>query len=251
MLNLYICEDDLKQLKRICKLIQDQIVYKNLDMNIEMTTQNPDDILSNLKTRMDSEHGVYFLDVDLNSDINGIELGSKIREYDPRAYIVYITIHPELMSLTFKHKVEALDYICKTDKDLKNRVSECLKNINEKHINDIKAKSKGIFIKTEQKSIGINFDDILYIETAAQPHKIVMHTYNKRIEFYGRIAKIQSQLDERFILAHRSRIINTEKIVSIDKKNRAVSFDNGQTTYVSVRAMSNVLNSINYSRLKQ
>lgn len=235
MLNIYICEDNAEQMLKIGSMITDLIIYKNLDMHVQMVTQNPDDIVKHLKERSNQEYGVYFLDIDLKSEMNGIQLGSKIREYDPRAYIVYITIHPELLSLTFKHKVEALDYISKTDKNLKGRISGCLKNINEKHRIDIKTKSKGLFVKVDDKSLSVSYDDILYIETSTLPHRIVMYTYSQRIEFYGSITDIQQELDNRFKVIHRSRIVNIDKLKSVDKQSRALNLDTGITVYASAR----------------
>ena len=52
---------------------------------------------------------------DLGADINGINLGEEIRQLDPTGYIIFITTHAELSHLTFKYKVEALDYIIKDD----------------------------------------------------------------------------------------------------------------------------------------
>ena len=51
--------------------------------------------------------GIYFLDVDLKSDINGIKLGSKIREKDTRGFIIFTTTHLEMSYFAFKYKVEA------------------------------------------------------------------------------------------------------------------------------------------------
>ena len=40
---------------------------------------------------------------------------------------------------------------------------------------------------------------------------------------------IIDMLDERFIQTHRSCYINDERKVSIDKKNRIIYFDNGES----------------------
>lgn len=240
MLSIYICEDNAEQMIKIGNIISDLIIYKNLDMHIEKITQNPDEIIKHLKERNNTEYGVYFLDIDLSTDINGIELGSMIRQYDPRAYIVYITIHPDLLSLTFKHKVEALDYISKADQNLRNRISDCLKNINEKHRIDIKAKNKGLFVKVEDKNLSVSYDNILYIETSTSPHKLIMYTYNQIIEFYGSITDIQNELDDRFKVIHRSRIVNIDKVISINKKNKSLTLDNDVIVYASIRAFKKI-----------
>ena len=49
--------------------------------------------------------GCYFLDIQLEVDINGIKLGSEIRKYDPIGNIIFVTSHSELTYLTFVYKV--------------------------------------------------------------------------------------------------------------------------------------------------
>ena len=45
--------------------------------------------------------------------MSGLELAVKLREYDPRGFIVFITAHDDMMFETFRYRLEALDYIVK------------------------------------------------------------------------------------------------------------------------------------------
>jgi len=59
--------------------------------------------------------------------MNGIDLGTKIREAAPPAKIVFVTTHAELAHLTFKHKIGAQDYIVKDrPNEIKARIDECI-----------------------------------------------------------------------------------------------------------------------------
>ncbi len=127
MLNIMICEDNIEQLIKIKRYIKDIIMIENFDMEIVLATSKPEDIISHLKKNKIS--GLYFLDVDLNSNINGIKLAEIIREYDPRGFIVFVTTHAEMSYLTFIYKVEAMDYIIKdTIENVKQRIHECILN---------------------------------------------------------------------------------------------------------------------------
>lgn len=73
-------------------------MIENLDMETGLITEDPYEFIEYIKENTAS--GIYFLDVDLKSDINGIQLAEQIREYDPRGFIVFITTHAEMSYLT-------------------------------------------------------------------------------------------------------------------------------------------------------
>lgn len=112
MLNVYVCEDNPKQLKSIETIINDFIIIHNLDMQITLATTKPDELLRNVSDS--PQTGMYFLDVDLKSNMNGLTLAKEIRKYDPRGFIVFITTHAELTYLTFYTKLKQWIILSKT-----------------------------------------------------------------------------------------------------------------------------------------
>lgn len=108
MLKIFVCEDDLKQRKNIVGIIKNYILMQDYDLAFELETESPTVLLEYVSKLEKHTSGLYFLDVDLNTDMNGIALGAEIRKYDPNARIVFITTHTELAYLTFMYKVEAL-----------------------------------------------------------------------------------------------------------------------------------------------
>ena len=131
MLNVFICEDNTIERNKFEKIIKDIIMIENLDMDVSLSTGNPEDILSYLDNN--SVSGLYFLDIDLKNKINGLKLAEKIREYDPRGFIVFVTTHTEMSYLTFIYKVEAMDYIIKDNyPNIRKRIHECILNANKK-----------------------------------------------------------------------------------------------------------------------
>ena len=112
MLKIYICEDSQKQLDMITKAVEKAILDEELDMKVETSTSDPFEILHIVE--QSNGPGIYFLDVELNAKIDGIELASKIRNYDPRGFIVFVTTHPELSYLTFKYNRITSYNVCYT-----------------------------------------------------------------------------------------------------------------------------------------
>ena len=61
MINIYICEDDKRQLDFIKKTISDAILFDDTDMKLVLPPQYPDEILECAKKSKNC--GLYFLDV--------------------------------------------------------------------------------------------------------------------------------------------------------------------------------------------
>lgn len=236
MLKIYICEDNCKQLERIKKAVKNTILIEELDMEVALATSDPYEILSHVENS--TEAGIYFLDVELNSAIDGIELASKIRNHDALGFIVFVTTHPELSYLTFKYKVEALDYIVKDEYEkLESSIRSCIMNINKRIVKTKKEVKKFFYAKCGQRVMHIPYEDIILFETAPIPHKVILHTVSRRIEFYGHIGQILSELDDRFYQCHKSYIINRDQITEVDKKNREIYLSGDNMCVASVRAI--------------
>ena len=84
------CEDDAVQAKIYCTDYKKYGVdLKNLDMQLILDTPNPYELLETVKTSQNT--GIYFLDIDLKCDMNGMKLAQQIRLYDPRCFIIFVT----------------------------------------------------------------------------------------------------------------------------------------------------------------
>lgn len=236
MFKVYICEDDCKQLDRIKKAVENTILIEELDMEVALATCDPYEILNYVEDA--KEPGIYFLDVALNAAIDGIELAAKIRNYDALGFIIFVTTHPELSYLTFKYKVEALDYIVKDEYEkLETSIRNCILNINKRIVNTKKEVKKIFYAKSGHRVMHIPYEDIIFFETAQIPHKVILYTISRRIEFYGHIGQILAELDDRFYQCHKSYIINRDHITMVDKKNREIYLNGENMCVASVRAI--------------
>jgi two-component system response regulator AgrA len=234
MLNIYICEDNFAQLRNIAQIINGFILIENLDMKIITSTSNPHEIITNISSN--PQTGLYFLDVDLRSDINGITLAKEIRKYDPRGFIVFITSHAELSYLTFLYKVEAMDYIIKDNPDgLKDRIHQCILDANEKYSAQTNTVHKTISFQIGDKIIYIKMDNIIFVEPSNNIHKIIIHTNDGIIELTSTMKELEQLMDARFYRCHKSCIVNKTYIQSVDLKNHVIYMTNGDICPVSTR----------------
>ncbi|AGK96017.1 LytR/AlgR family response regulator transcription factor [Clostridium pasteurianum] len=236
MMDIIICEDNNAQRIQIENIIIEEINSSNLDLNITLSTFNPKQVIEYISNSKNTNF-IYFLDVELNSDINGIELATIIRKYDPKGYIIFVTSHAELTLLTFEYKVQAMDYILKyNSENLKVKIIECLRAAynNFKRLENIE--KKYISIDIGHKIVNLQPEQILFFETD-KDHRIRLHTFDENIEFYCSLKQIEIIVPPHFYKCHRSYIVNTRNIKSIDKDNLTIYMINGDKCYVSKRYM--------------
>jgi two-component system response regulator AgrA len=240
MLNIIICEDNEIQRNTIKKYIEDVIMIENLDMKFALCTESPEKTIEYLKNNEIS--GLYFLDVDLNSKLNGIKLAETIREYDPRGFIVFVTTHAEMSYLTFIYKVEAMDYIIKDKPEaVRERIHECILNAHKKYSSKATELQKNFSIKAEDKIINIEYNKILFFETSNVIHKVILHAVDRQIEFYAKMKDIETKLGDSFYRCHRSFLVNKDNIKEIDKNNRVAYMINGQECLIATRLLKGLL----------
>ena len=235
MLRIHICEDDTKQRERVQQLIVEVLEIEKLNMEIGIVTDNPADIIQQIQK--EEENGVFFLDIDLQHQINGLELAKQIREHQPRCYIIFVTTHSEMSYMTFTYKVEAMDFIIKDEyKEMKNRIYQCLLHAQKLEAEKIDVnKVKTFSVKVGSRVQEIPLEEILYFEVSDTPHKLILHKQDAIIEFFGKIKELENELDERFYRCHRSCIVNKDNIKEIDEVAKILRLKNGAECPISVR----------------
>lgn len=243
-MKVIICEDNPKQLKNITETINRHLLFKEEDIRVVLATSDPYEIIEYIKKNNDSEDTLFFFDIDLNSDINGIDLASKVKQYDKRNKIVFITTHEEVMDLVFKYKIEALDFIVKsTPEQILDRIAECISIAYERFNEEDEKKTDLISIKSKKKIIRLDPDDIIYFESSQEAHRITAHLINRSIQFYGKIKGL-TDLNKDFFQCHQSFVVNRTKIRSYNTSEKVLIMENGDLCIVSVRKHKEVTNLI-------
>ena len=236
MLNIFVCEDDAAQRQAIVQIIQNTVLMEELDMQFVLDTEDPYVLLEKVKTSQNT--GIYFLDIDLSSNMNGMKLAQQIRLFDPRGFIVFITAHSELSYMTFQYRVEAMDFVLKDNPaEAKVKIRECLLNAMERYTLQTNKTHRVYTIETGGRKISVDYDDIFFFETSSNIHKVILHTKDRQIEFSGTMKELASALGHSFLRCHRSFLVNKNNIKEVDTKNRIIYFTNGETCQMSTRMM--------------
>lgn len=237
MLSVIICEDNPKQRKRIETIIKNYIMIEDLDMELTLSTDDPQQVLEHVKDDP-KQVRLYFLDVDLQHELSGIALAYEIRKIDNIGKIIFVTTHSEMSYLTFTYKIEAMDYIIKDiPEEIDRRVRECIKVAHERYLSDtVSNKVKFFKVKVGDTIRSIPYDEIMFFESSTVPHKLILHTDTRELEFYGSIRDLEAN-DECLYRCHKSFVVNKNNIKSINKNLREIEMMNDEIVLVSVRAM--------------
>ena len=103
MTEIYLCDNELIWLEQMEQAISDFIISSDWALAIACRASAPQELLNQLMQHRTSG-GIYFLDINLRSEMNGITLGAEIRKLDPEAVLVFVTSHDELVMDTFRLK---------------------------------------------------------------------------------------------------------------------------------------------------
>lgn len=116
------------------------------------------------------------------------------------------------------------------DVDLKRALVELLDLLRSQVEQETKAQS--LTVKTDKNDVNLPYEDILYIETAPVPHKLIAHTKLNLVEFYGKIAEV-AKLDDIFFQTHRSFVVNISNVASVDRTANMVFFEGDESCLLS------------------
>lgn len=244
MIPIYLCDDNTEQLLFYKKVIENFIFIENYDMTVKGAFTKPSFLLDEI--RKDTPiNGIYFLDVDLKAEKDGIELAADIRLLDSRCFIIFITTHEEMAFKTFQYQVEAFDYIIKESTSLLEQIHRCIENIWKRYMQRTgnKALCKQLKINASGTIRLLSPNNITFIESTSASHKIRIHTLNENIELYGSLKEMKKQIDELFInspfvYSHKACLVNLNRVVLLDKMNKVIVFDDDAKCPYSSRQFS-------------
>lgn len=222
-MNIVICEDEDSFRHEIEDMTREYTARTNSNSVCVLSTPDGERVIDYAKKN--HELTIYFLDIQLKGNITGFDIASEIRKKDWNSSIVFITSYKEKITLTYDYKLELLDYIIKSEPDkIKAKVHECLR-IAESRQNT--GYSGALTVLSKRFNTTIPYDEIYMIEALKGSHKLLLHYAAGLFEFYSSVNEVLERLDSRFLRCHKSVIVNTDKIRTVDKKNHIIYLTNG------------------------
>lgn len=224
MINIAICDDEINIINKTKKLIQD---YDKEDIDIYVYESGEELINS------DKEFHIIFLDIDMKG-LDGIETAKKLREYDKKVKIIYVTNYTDYTYSAFS--VHAFGYLVKplNKKELYNQLDEALSYTAEI--------SKNLEFITRDGVIRIDTNSIYYFEY--EQRKVIMKTIDKNYILKKKISEIGKDIqDYGFEMPHKSFVVNLYNIKTI--KGYDVHMMDGSVIPLSQKKSSQFRDSLN------
>ena len=212
MVKIAMCDDDLKSIKFVQKLLESELISLNINAEISIVTDDQKEIEKLIKN---NQIDFLILDVEFNnSKTNGIEFAKKLRKYNKNFYLIFLSGHQRFLYPSLVTKI--FDYIVKpanrdTIHELAVRIKEEIEH------ND------SLFISVNKWQT-IKASEIIYMEKDV--NKTVIITDCGNISCTKTLDKMQNSLPSNFVRCHRSFIINKDKILLLDKKAKEVHLEN-------------------------
>jgi len=253
MISIFICENNESYLDFVAGCVKEYIIKFNLgvDVELKLCVKRPDEILKFVEEN--KVNGLYFLDIELDNEKNGVLLAKAIKQNDPKAFIVFITSHEKYMQATLNQHIEPLDYIVKADDGVVNKaIASCIKSAQQRYID--RSKDWSYSFKNQNSRITTcEYKKILFFEKdgTTTSQRIILHAKNRQYKFYGTLSKVFEKLpNNTFLRCHKSYIVNLESLTSSCREQLAqgqkyMVMPDGAKCYVSSDSSKVILKLLN------
>lgn len=209
MLKIAICDDNPVELQKTKEYIQSYASGKNITLHID-SYSNGYDLIEMQKS---NPYPLLLLDI-VMPKLSGIELARKIRSFDTKSLILYLTTSDEYTKEAYS--VEAIGYMLKplSMNNISNTLDRCLRFLGT-HEN------KTILVPTKDGAITVNLDTLMYVEHIK--HVLFFHLDNgsviSSINSSISLTELSNELDNyaNFIQPHRAYLINMDFITTMTK----------------------------------
>ena len=178
---------------------------------------------------------LVLLDVNLKGDIDGIEIGSKIREEFDIPFI-YLTAYADKDTLDRAKKTDPNGFLAKPfdEKNLRSAIElalykhdsgqKTIENGSGKATKEAETQTDYIFVKVKHRIIKVQYSDILWVEAYDNYSFIV--TLDQKYLVSSTLKDMEHKLpSSNFVRVHRSYIANLDKVEALEEN--AVVFSKG------------------------
>ena len=208
-----VCDDE-EAIRNVLKKYIEEIFQENhINMHVE-SYENPIKLLEQVQ-KEPKRYQIILLDVDM-PEMNGIELGKKIKEVSEHILITFVTAHEKYALKAFE--VDAFQYMLKPLE--KDRLRKILRKFYHLFMKINKDELKYITVNDGERYTRVFYKDIVYFEKTK--NKVRMVCEARECAIYVTIKELKETLGEDpFVQCHQGIIVHKEKITEF-KNNKTL-----------------------------
>ena len=239
MIEIIICDDEIKDLQDISKIVCEVCLNEVIDYNLK-TYSSGEEMLDQTYS-MD----IGILDISM-SELNGIDLGRELKKRFPEVKLIYITSYEKYCQQVI-NKVHAFSFLTKPVKY--ENVREQIVDLLDSMENDASGRNREFYdVTTSDKHkievLKLDLKDILYFEYIKSARKIKIVCRNDSYEFSYVMEKLTNELREfGFEVNCRGMLVNMRHIRKV--KGYLLHMDNGQEISLSQKRKADFVKKMN------
>lgn len=224
MFKIVMVDDIVDVLHYSAILIKQLIKSENLNASLKLCATNPQSVINFISH---DEANLFLLDIDLKSDISGLQLAGLIRLKLKNAYIIFISGHGEFVFESFE--VKPFDFLVKPCHDERFKYA-ILRAYNDYIDNTMGSSDKYFNVKSHSSLNKIKIKDLNYIEKDSK--HVNFHSKDAIISCNMTLQEVEQllineHLHDIIIQIHKSYFVNKEMISVVDFTNKYVTLENG------------------------
>ena len=232
MLKFLVCDDNKNTLNSLSKMLEDIFIKNDLNAKIVYKAKDDNDVLTYVK---ENPVDVFILDIQLKSNMNGLDLAKQIRKNNKNSYFIFVTGHSEFVFMAYK--IKTFDYLCKPIS--KESLEDTILRLFDDIYGNTSCKK---YIKLDNKNTLIDENEVDFLKSDGM--KVIFQTNSNIYETYSSFAKLQQQLPNNFVRCHKSFIVNIKNIAKLEPASNLIYFKNNQTCDIGPKYKENFLKEV-------
>jgi len=235
-MRIAVCDDE----KEIRELLAEKIrmIFQEADVSTYPS--------GNALLMADRQPDILLLDIQMPCK-NGMETARELRKRWKNTVLIFVTALEDYVFQAFD--VGAFHYLVKPVDD--GKLMEVLKNaagqLEDNRQREADKEAANLIITAGGRHFSVKLEDIVYAEV--YDRKIILHTLDADIEYYGKMKELEKRAGEEFYRPHRAYLVNFHYIRKYDATT--IYLEKGQALMAKQNYKDFVKSYLRYNQRKE